>query len=194
MPVCVSGSPSLSSVESVSTPASKQLQTPTYFSENNSRASSCGGSISSPQSQQTFHNLGSTANRGISVTKMANHKVSLTTYCQKKGLDIPRYECTYPEDAVGYIATVHVNGKTFTSNTEGTKRGAESTAAALALSSFGESVAESVGGATSGTSVKNGNLAEPVSFPGEWGVGKIKHAQHCSSRALKFSFSLATRL
>lgn len=97
------------------------------------------------------------------MNKMSNYKLALTAYCQKKGLEPPRYDCTYPEDAVGYIATVHVKGKVFTSDTEGTKRAAESMAASLALSSFGESVGGSIGGATNETSVKNGHLMEPAS-------------------------------
>ena len=98
---------------------------------------------------------------------MSTYKNALIFYCQKKGFAPPLYNCTYPEDAVGYIATVRVNGQTFSSNTEGTKRAAESKAAAVALESFGESVDGEVVAATNGESVKNGQLAPASSIPGE---------------------------
>lgn len=98
---------------------------------------------------------------------MSTYKNALIFYCQKKGFAPPHYNCTYPEDAVGYIATVRVNGQTFRSGTEGTKRGAESKAAAVALRSFGESVGgETVDAATNGESVKYGQLSSTQSVPG----------------------------
>ena len=71
---------------------------------------------------------------------MSNYKSALNLYCQKKGIPVPHYVVTYPEDAVGYIATVTVQGKTFLSPPEGNKRAAESMAAAQALDSLGVSV------------------------------------------------------
>lgn len=142
--------------------ASLQLQPPSHF--NSSRVSSSPASLSSTHSQQTVWSLGSVAVKARGPNKMSNYKVALNTYCQKKGYDPPRYDCTFPEDDVGYIATVHVNGEEFTtSDAEGTKRGAESTAAALALRCFGESIEASVGSTTNGHSVmKNGHQMEPA--------------------------------
>lgn len=96
-----------------------------------------------------------------------NYKIALNTYCQKRGIPVPRYDCTYPEDAVGYIVTVHVDGRVFRSKTEGTKRAAESTAASMALQGFGESLGEAA--TSNGHSVKTEPivLMKPSSIPGE---------------------------
>ena len=65
-----------------------------------------------------------------------NHKATLNTYCQKNRLDLS-YDCTYPEDEVGYIATVSVGGMKFTSIPHGTKRAAEAHAAEQAVQYLG---------------------------------------------------------
>lgn len=70
----------------------------------------------------------------------SNYKITLNTFCQKNGIPVPLYVCTYPEDAVGYISTITIREKVFSSGTHGTKRGAESAVASMALKSFGVEV------------------------------------------------------
>lgn len=47
------------------------------------------------------------------------------------------YDCVASEEAVGYIATVKVSGKVYTSKPHGTKRAAETDAAAEAVKALG---------------------------------------------------------
>ena len=96
-----------------------------------------------------------------------NYKVALNEYCQKRGIPVPRYDCTYPEDAVGYIVTLHVGEKVFRSKTEGTKRAAESTAASMALQSLGESLGGREEVTSNGHSAEPTVLLKPSSIPGE---------------------------
>ncbi len=131
------------SVVSAVVASTAQLQSPSSLSDNSTPVSFSSEVLSSAHSetQQSFQERTTTgAVSTVQAGSMSNYKVALNLYCQKQGIASPHYECTYPEDAVGYIAKLHVNGKTFSSKTEGTKRGAESTAASLALTSFGESV------------------------------------------------------
>lgn len=65
-----------------------------------------------------------------------NHKSTLNTYCQKNKLNLT-YDCSYPDDAVGYIATVEVGSMKFTSAPHGTKRAAEDQAAEQAVKYLG---------------------------------------------------------
>ena len=76
---------------------------------------------------------------------MSNFKVNLNAFCEKKGWSLPHYDCSYPEDATGYIATVRVEGKLYSSTPQGNKRAAESLAAAQALRCLGEAVHAGVG-------------------------------------------------
>jgi hypothetical protein len=99
---------------------------------------------------------------------MSNFKNALSLYCQRNGFMAPQYNCTYPEDAVGYIVQVYVNGMTFCSGTEGTKRGAESKAAALALKTFGESLEGEMETGTNGNPVHGGQLATAATIAGEY--------------------------
>ena len=68
---------------------------------------------------------------------MSNYKTALNTFCQRNRVPSPIYDCIYPEDEVGYIVNIKVNGREFKSTPHGTKRGAESMAAAMALKSMG---------------------------------------------------------
>ena len=65
------------------------------------------------------------------------YKQILNLYCQKNHINLPSYSYEYPEDSVGYIASVTVGGKTFTSPPQGSKRIAESIAAAEAVKEMG---------------------------------------------------------
>ena len=65
------------------------------------------------------------------------YKQILNLYCQKKHINLPSYSCEFPEDSVGYIASVTVEGKTFTSPPQGSKKVAESIAAAEAVKEMG---------------------------------------------------------
>ena len=65
------------------------------------------------------------------------YKQILNLYCQKKHIDLPSYSYEFPEDSVGYIASVTVEGKTFTSPPQGSKKVAESIAAAEAVKEMG---------------------------------------------------------
>lgn len=129
----------------VAASGSVKLQTPSYFyAQANSRAlggfPSRGGSGASHKPATTVTAL--TESLATAVMSNTNYKVTLNTFCQKNGISPPQYDCEYPEDAVGYIARVTVQNRVFQSSTEGTKRGAESKAAALALKSFGVSLPE----------------------------------------------------
>ena len=96
-----------------------------------------------------------------------NYKTALNTYCQQNHLAPPRYDCTYPEDEVGYIVVIHVEGKHFKSTPQGTKRGAESMAASLALESLGISVdTEGKGEVRNGTH-HGGALHQPPQITGK---------------------------
>ena len=97
---------------------------------------------------------------------MANHKLALQTFCQKNKYPLPHYECSYPEDEVGYIATLKVQDKVFVSTPHGTKRGAESAAAAMALRSYGETV-ESGDDQIKNGNVEHGSLEVPTTINGE---------------------------
>lgn len=160
----------------VASSALQLQQNSVLYSDNSAQISPHSASTSFTQSQQTLENLnsGTTKSQSIGLAlKMSNYKSALNFYCHKKGFNLPRYSCTFPEDAVGYIATVLVNGQKFNSGAEGTKRAAESMAACKALDSFGESVGgPEMGNATNGESVKNGQLEPASSIPGEiWFVG-----------------------
>ena len=63
----------------------------------------------------------------------ANAKQSLHEFCHKNKLPNPEYWYTAPSDSVGYICTVRVGDKTFTSPSEKTKKCADISAAHLAL-------------------------------------------------------------
>ena len=65
------------------------------------------------------------------------YKQILNLYCQKKHINLPSYSYEYPEDSVGYIASVTVGGKTFTSPPQMSKKTAESIAAAEAVKEMG---------------------------------------------------------
>ena len=65
------------------------------------------------------------------------YKQILNLYCQKKHINLPSYSYEFPEDSVGYIASVTVEGKTFTSPPQGSKKVAESIAAAEAVKEMG---------------------------------------------------------
>ena len=66
-----------------------------------------------------------------------DYKQMLNLYCQKKHIPLPSYSCEFPEDSVGYIASVTVAGMTFSSSPEGSKRLAEAIAAAEAVKAMG---------------------------------------------------------
>ena len=65
------------------------------------------------------------------------YKQILNLYCQKEHINLPSYSYEYPEDSVGYIASVTVGGKTFTSPPQMSKKTAESIAAAEAVKEMG---------------------------------------------------------
>jgi hypothetical protein len=65
-----------------------------------------------------------------------NYKQILNIHCQRNHI-APVYDCVASEDAVGYIATVKVSGKVFTSKNHGTKRAAETDAAGEAVKALG---------------------------------------------------------
>lgn len=117
------------------------LQPPAYFEglvDSSSKETVCvAGQHSSLGGKSTATVSCSLEARLIS---MANYKTTLNSFCQKNHIPPPRYECVYPEDEVGYIVIIKVNGKAYTSTPQGTKRGAESMAAALALRSLGVDV------------------------------------------------------
>ena len=144
------GETSLPSVVPLVASSSLQLQqSPSLPINNSARVSPA---TSSSDSQQALSRSQSSSSDFKET--MSNYKNALNLYCQKNGFLAPQYDCTYPEDAVGYIVSVYVNGRTFRSGTEGTKRAAESKAAALALQSFGESLEEALETVTNGNSAK----------------------------------------
>ena len=65
-----------------------------------------------------------------------NYKQILHTHSQRSHAPLV-YECTASEDDVGYIATVKVSGKVFTSRAHGTKKAAEIDAAEKAVYALG---------------------------------------------------------
>ena len=67
----------------------------------------------------------------------ANCKQILNEYCSKTRIPLPHYEVEYPEDSVGYISTVTVSGKRFSSPPLGSKKLAENLAAAEAVKALG---------------------------------------------------------
>ena len=182
----LSSSPGLSSVSdpagsTVCAGGNVQLQPPSFFSHQSRQvstqlqlgaASGAQDTVFQQQQQQqqtaaqqaTGHSAGqgteqATPHQPLVASKMSNPKLALNTYCQKRGISPPHYTCSYPEDAVGYIATVSVDSRKFTSTAEGTKRAAEAMAAGMALKSFGLEVEVQRGGEQGST---NGH-----SFQGE---------------------------
>lgn len=163
-----------STVVSVSVSPATQLQTPAFFGGNTTTGTSSlhpkePPAVSSAHKTESASNSRATATVAKMSNYLSNYKVTLNLYCQKNGIQPPHYNCTYPEDAVGYIATVSVQGKVFTSNAQGTKRGAESKAAAKALRSFGVSVEEDEDDvmATNGHAAKGGTVEPPPSISGK---------------------------
>lgn len=69
-------------------------------------------------------------------TMAVNYKQVLNIHCQRNHIS-PLYECAAAEDSVGYVATVKVSGKVYTSKPHGTKRAAETDAAAEAVKALG---------------------------------------------------------
>lgn len=148
-----------------------QLQPPCYFSNTQDSAqlqqgASAAGEGSSQNQQELQQPTEAhqeppqpSSQHSLAASQMANPKLALNSYCQRKGAPPPHYDCTYPDDAVGYIATVAVDGRKFTSKPEGTKRAAEATAARMALMSFGLNVEVQGQGGTNGHTIE-GELKE----------------------------------
>ena len=65
-----------------------------------------------------------------------NYKQILNIHSQRNHTPLV-YDCVAAEEAVGYIATVKVSGKVYTSKPHGTKRAAETDAAAEAVKALG---------------------------------------------------------
>lgn len=64
-----------------------------------------------------------------------SHKNKLQEYCQKSKIELPVYSCQR-ENGV-FTCTVHVAGRSFSSNGCNTKKGSEQTAANIALKALG---------------------------------------------------------
>jgi len=98
-----------------------------------------------------------------------NFKTALNTYCQQNHLTPPIYECTYPEDEVGYIVEIKVEGRSFKCTPQGTKRGAECMAASIALKNFGISVSvvEDEESSVNGTPQGGSTLSSPPQISGK---------------------------
>ncbi len=96
-----------------------------------------------------------------------NYKTALNTYCQQNRLAPPIYECTYPEDEVGYIVIIKVEGRAFKSTPQGTKRAAESMAASIAMDRLGISLSTGGSGSEGNGSVYGGALNRPPQLSGK---------------------------
>ena len=143
-------------------PATK-LHPPSFF-----LSSSLSEKAAVPSPHQQSLPQGTVSQSVLDLMALENYKTALNTYCQQNHLSPPIYECTYPEDEVGYIVNIKLEGQNFKSTPQGTKRGAESMAASLALKSFGIAVSVGEDGETSNsTSQGSSSLSSPPQISGK---------------------------
>lgn len=62
-----------------------------------------------------------------------NLKSQLNEYCQRKRILPPVYDCSYPDNEVGYIVSVKINGTMYKSASHKTKRAAEEDVAQIIM-------------------------------------------------------------
>lgn len=167
------GQPSGASIGAVPFESSQLVpQPPAFFKACVSSASSKEAAASEQAS--LGHKFSVTGSRDLaaavtSVPSMANYKTTLNTFCQRNRIAPPIYDCIYPEDEVGYIVVIKVNYNEFKSTPHGTKRGAESMAAAMALKSMGVDIEIAENGDAKNERNCPDSLVAPPQIPGKFG-------------------------